>query len=382
METNANNSTKIRFAYLDNVRSLVIFLVVAMHSAVTYSGDGGWYYKEGISGTLPVLETIVFGLFQSFLQAWFMGALFFISAFLATKSLKKRGSIQFLKERFFRLGIPLLLYIFLIAPFIYFVLLKGENWNAMMNDYVHYLTNFNWLIGSTGPLWFVEILLLFCILYVVIRKFFPKRETIHTFNTKNIISAIIITGIVAFLIRLLFPLGTSFFNLQFGYFSSYIALFVVGIIIGENNLLESITREQNIKWMKITFIAGTIVWFAVMILGGAAEGNRSFNGGLYWQSFAFAFWEAFVAIGFSIGIITFFRKRLNINNKFTGIIADNSFGIYFFHAPILIAISLLLKQWIVNPVLKFMEVTIIAFIVTLIFSYLVRKIKFIRALLK
>ena len=34
---------KNRFAYLDNVRSLVIFLVVAMHSAVTYSGMGGWY---------------------------------------------------------------------------------------------------------------------------------------------------------------------------------------------------------------------------------------------------------------------------------------------------------------------------------------------------
>lgn len=381
METNINNSTKIRFACLDNVRSLVIFLVIAMHSAVTYSGDGGWYYKEGTAGTLPVLETVVFGLFQSFLQAWFMGALFFISAFLATKSLKKRGSTQFLKERFFRLGIPLLLYIFLISPFIYFVLMKYGSGNIMAK-YIHFLTDVEWVLSSTGPLWFVEALLLFCILYVVIRKFFPNKETIHTFNTKSIISAIVITGIVAFLIRLLFPLGTNFYNLQFGYFGSYIALFIIGIIVGENNLFEYITREQNIKWFKITLIAGPIVWFAIMLLGGATEGNRDFSGGFHWQSLAFALWEAFVAIGFSIGIIAFFKKQVNINTQFTGLVAKNSFGIYFFHAPILIAISLLLKQWTIDPLLKFVIVTIIAFFVTLVFTFLVRKIKFMRILLK
>ncbi|MDR0231644.1 MAG: acyltransferase family protein [Dysgonamonadaceae bacterium] len=382
MEIDTKNPASIRFAYLDNVRSFVIFHVIAMHAAVTYSGDGGWYYKEGISGTLSIFETVVFGLFQSFLQAWFIGALFFISAFLVTKSLKKRGSTQFLKERFFRLGVPLLIYVFLIAPFIYFVLLGIGNEYTFVNNYIHYLTNFKWIIGSTGPLWFVEALLLFCIIYVIIRKFFPNPKTIHAFNTKSIVFAIIITGIFAFLIRLIFPLGTSFYNLQFGYFGSYIALFIIGIIVGENNLFENISGERNIKWIKITLIAGPIIWFAIMLLGGATKGHRYFDGGLHWQSLAFALWEAFFAIGFSIGIIAFFKKRLNINNKYTQLIADNSFGIYFFHAPLLIAVSLLLKHWTINPLLKFMAVTIIAFVVTLIFSYLVRKIKFVKTLLK
>jgi len=381
MENNTKNQTTTRFAYLDNVRSLVIFLVIAMHSAVTYSGDGGWYYKEGISGTLPVFETIVFGLFQSFLQAWFMGALFFISAFLATKSLKKRGATQFLKERFSRLGIPLLMFIFIISPFIYFVLM-GYGSGNIIEKYIHFLTDIKWVISSTGPLWFVEALLLFCIVYVVIRKFFPNPKTIYSFNTKNIIFAIIITGIFAFLIRLIFPLGTDFFNLQFGYFSSYIALFIIGIIVGENNLFEHITREQNIKWLYITFIAGVIVWFVIMLLGGAAEGNRYFTGGFHWQSLAYALWEAFVAIGFTIGIIAFFKKYLNTNNQFTKLVAKNSFGIYFFHAPLLITVSLLLKHWMINPLLKFSVVTLIAFTVTLLFTYLVRKIKPVGILLK
>ena len=375
-------STNTRFAYLDNVRSFVIFLVIAMHSAVTYSGDGGWYYKEGSPEMLSLFERVVFGLFQSSLQAWFMGALFFISAFFAAKSLAKRGATQFLKERFFRLGLPLLIFIFFISPFIYFVLMGIGKEYSFISNYTHYLMNFNWLAGSTGPLWFVEALLLFCIIYVIVRKIFPHRKTIHTFNTKSTIFAIIITGIFAFLIRLIFPLGTSFYNLQFGYFGSYIVLFIIGIILGENDLLEHITREQNIKWFKITLIAGPIIWLTIMLLGGATKGADYFMGGFHWQSFAYSLWEAFIAIGFSIGIIVFFKKYLNVKNKLTGVIAENSFAIYFFHAPLLITVSLLLRYWTINPLLKFMVVTVIAFVVTLVFSYLVRKIKFVRTLLK
>jgi surface polysaccharide O-acyltransferase-like enzyme len=367
---------------LDNVRSLVIFLVIAMHSAVTYSGDGGWYYKEGAPEMLSFFERIIFGFFQSSLQAWFMGALFFISAFLATKSSAKYGAAQFLKERFFRLGLPLLAYMVVIAPFIYFILLGYGKEYAIFSNYIHYLTNIQWLLGSSGPLWFVAALLIFCIVYVIIRKIFPNRRTIHTFNAKSIVFAIIITGIIAFLIRLWYPVGKDFFNFQFGYFSSYIVLFILGIIIGENNLLEYITRNRNIRWLIITLMGGPVIWITIMLAGNAPESTDPFMGGLHWQGLAYSLWEAFIAIGFTIGIIAFFKKRVNINNILTGLIAKNSFGIYFFHAPILIAISILLKNWTIDPFLKFMAVTTITFIVTLTFTFFARKVKPIGILLK
>jgi len=81
-----------RFAYLDNLRSFVIFLVVAVHASVTYSGYGGWYYKEASPDRLDMASRAVFGLFEAFTQAWFMGVLFFLAAFFATKSLAKRDS--------------------------------------------------------------------------------------------------------------------------------------------------------------------------------------------------------------------------------------------------------------------------------------------------
>ena len=373
--------TKTRLAYLDNVRSLVIFLVVAMHSAVTYSGIGGWYYKEGALEELSIFEMVFFAFGQSFLQAWFMGILFFVSAYFASKALAKRGPLGFIKERLFRLGLPLLLYVFIISPFIEFVLLGVNPENNFFENYILVITNFWWL-DDTGPLWFVEALLLFCLVYAFFKRIFPKRVEIQNVGTKNIIRTIIVTGIIAFLIRLVFPIDTSFCNLQFCYFASYIVMFIAGVLIGENNLLEKIADEKNVKWIRISLVIGLPIWFFIVIFGGVLEGIYYFKGGFYWQSFAYALWEALTAIGFSIGLIAFFRKKVNIANKFSCLMKDNAFGIYCFHAPILVSISVLLRHLVLMPILKFAVVLIITFAACLVFSFLVRKIKPIGALFK
>jgi surface polysaccharide O-acyltransferase-like enzyme len=381
MENNIKETPKIRFAYLDNVRSLVIILVIAMHTAVTYSGLGDWYYIEGSAEKLSIPEMVFFGFFQSFLQAWFMGILFFISAFLAAKTLAKRGELNFMKERLFRLGLPLLIYVFIISPFIMFVLLGHYSEISFSENYIQYVLNFGWL-GSTGPLWFVQVLLVFCIIYASIKLFISKPLKINNVNSIKIVFAIILTTIIAFLVRLVFPIGSSYLNLQFSYFPSYIVMFIAGVLLGENNLLENITDGRNIKWLKLTILIGIPLWAATMVFGGALEGKTYYNGGFYWQNFTFALWESFTAIGFSIGIIALFRKNLNIENKFTRLMRDNAFGIYCFHAPILIAVSLALEKVVLKPILKFTTVFIFVSIFCLFFSFLMRKIKPIGILFK
>ena len=272
-----NKIQKNRFAYLDNIRSLVVFLVLAVHSAVTYSGFGGWYYIEGSPEKLSIFEMGFFGLFQSFLQAWIMGALFFISAYLATKALKKRGVFSFLKERLFRLGLPLLAFMFIVSPFMLFIILGNYHENNLIENYIKYIKNL-WWIGATGPLWYVQTLLIFCTFYVFVKKFSTIIKVIKI-NSFNIIFTIILTGILAFLIRLVFPIGSSFYNLQFGYFSSYIVMFIAGIIIGENNLLDEITDERNISWLKYSLIAGIPLWAIIMVFGGVLEERMDFEGG-------------------------------------------------------------------------------------------------------
>jgi len=382
MENAIKETENFRFAYLDNVRSLVIFLVVAMHSTVTYGGMGGWYYIEGSPDNLTMLEYVLFGFFQSFVQAWFMGVLFFISAYLATKALARHGFFCFIKERLFRLGLPLLIYVFVVSPFIMFILLKINPTNTFVENYMQYIIRFWWL-SSTGPLWYCQVLLFLCIVYAILRQFILKPILIKEFNTYKIIITVMFTAAIAFLIRLYFPIGTSFLNLQFAYFASYIVLFLIGIIIGESGLWDNITNSKNIKWFILSLLIAMPTWSLLMAFGGAAqEGLDKFNGGFHWQSFAFSFWESFMAICFSVGMIAFFKKKVNLDTKFTRLMRDNAFGIYCFHAPILISVSLMFKEVSFKPSIKFIIVTIIAFSLCLAFSFLIRKIKPIRILYK
>jgi peptidoglycan/LPS O-acetylase OafA/YrhL len=380
----AGTATK-RLGYLDNLRSFVIFLVIVTHTMVTYSGFGGWYYKEAHS-SLDMVSTIIFGLYGSFSQAWFMGILFFLAAYFATRSLEKRGPAAFVRERLFRLGVPLLIYMFLIDPFIgYFLMNYGnvQGHGSPLQAYLEYLGSFRW-IGSTGPLWFVEALLLFSLPYAAWRAIRPAAKA--TRAAPSVMTAVLIivaTGLAAFSIRLFQPIGTSVANLQLCYFASYIALFLLGIHAGEKRWLESFPEGRGMGWFTAVLAVGIPAWFVIMVGGGAAEGGSLFNGGLNWQSFAYAFWESFVAIGFSLGLIAFFRKYLNVENRFTRLLAQNSFGIYMFHAPILIAISLLLRSWHGVPLLKFAVVVPLAFAATLAVSSLIlRRIPGLRAVLK
>jgi peptidoglycan/LPS O-acetylase OafA/YrhL len=381
----ANTATK-RLGYLDNLRSFVIFLVVVMHSNVTYSGMGGWYYTEGNAAGLDPLSRLLFALYGSFTQAWFMGILFFLAAFFAARSLAKRGPAAFVKERLFRLGVPLLIYMFVIDPFIgYFIMNYGNvrEHTGFLQAYLGYLGSFRW-IESTGPLWFVEALLLFSLPYAAWRAIRPLAKTAgEPPRVMTVILIIAATGLGAFSIRLFQPIGTSVVNLQLCYFASYIALFLLGLHAGERRWLENFPEKQGLTWFAVVPGAGLVLWFAIMIGGGAAQGKILFTGGLNWQSLAYAFWEALVAIGFSLGLIAFFRKYLNVENRSTKLLAANSFAIYMFHAPVLIAISLLVRQWHGAPLLKHVAVAPLAFAITLAFSFLIlRRIPGLRAVLK
>src|SRR5262252_7296895 len=97
-----------RLAWIDNLRSFVIVLVVNMHACVTYSHVGSWYITEPPEPPMPVKISFLF--WQGHLQAFFMGLLFFISGVFAQKSLRRRGMSDFLRERAMRLCLPALFY--------------------------------------------------------------------------------------------------------------------------------------------------------------------------------------------------------------------------------------------------------------------------------
>lgn len=377
-----------RKAYIDNLRSFAVFLVVVMHSNVAYSGMGRWYYTEGIPESLDIFSRVVFGLYGSFVQAWFMGILFFIAGYFAASSLRRKGFSSFIKERLFRLGTPLMLYVFIINPLMIYFMVKRESLYLyeIMNFpefYSGMIRNLDF-IGATGPLWFAEALLIFCAAYTVIRRFYPVKAGFSQQmpSRKYFASVIFIISVLAFILRLMCPIGSAFFNLQIGFFASYIILFYLGIKSSEMKWFDFLGCTKNIFYLKAAVFAGIPAWGILMILGGALSGKIPIEGGFYWQSAGYALWESFTAVTMTLGLTAFFAKYVNQKNRISGFISENSFGVYVFHAPVLTLLLILFSSVSMPMLLKHIAVFPAAYILSLGVSWFLRRIPFIAEITK
>lgn len=376
-----------RLFHLDNVRSLVMLLVVGMHSNVTYSGMGRWYYNEGLPQLLPPASAALFGLYGCFMQAWFMGILFFLSGHFAARSLAKRGGRAFARERLFRLGAPLLLYVLVLEPCLAWWVAEGGRFHREMSLprlWLGYVSR-GYFVAGTGPLWFAEALLGFCLAYAGLRAVRPRpasREGAPAPRTRTLLLLVALTGAAAFAIRLLMPIGTAIANLQFPFFASYVVLFALGIHAGEANWLARLPEAQGLRWFRAAVYGGIPAWFVLMVAGGARTGRVPIEGGLHWQALAYAFWEAFVAVAMSVGLVAFARRHLATENRFTRALADTSFGVYFLHAPVLIGVSLLLAPLDWPMLAKHAVVWPLAYALSLAVAAVARRVPGLRAVLR
>jgi surface polysaccharide O-acyltransferase-like enzyme len=385
------NVGRDRLAYVDDVRSFVIFLVVMIHASVTYSGIGGWYVIENRAESLDPLSTVVFSLFNSFNQAWFMGILFFFGGYFAAEGLKRKGFTRFIRDRLLRLGLPLLAYMFVINPLmLYYVAFPGklQAEGGFLDLYIGHYLGEGMVWSATGPLWFAEALLGFSLILALVMRLrqalpgsaqggLPSRQIP---SVSSLLLIAVAVALAAFAIRIVAPIGYEWMNLMLGFFSAYIALFALGVIGAKGGWFSLLTSGRNVRWLWAVFIIGLPCWFAIVIAGGVLSGNlSSFYGGVTWQSAAYCLWESFIAIGMSIGLTALFANRRKAPGGLSAFFSRNSFSVYVFHPVFLIAITRLFGGWAVAPLAKAAIVGTLAFTATVTFAELViRRVPLVR----
>ena len=392
-----------RLLYIDNLRWVMIMLVVSMHAACTYSHLGSWYYME--DSPVSVAETGIFATYQVTLQSFFMGFLFFIAGYFVPGAYDKKGTAKFIRDRAFRLGLPLLFFVFVLQPIsIYCIgLFHGEDVapRGFADLYARYIINGRWL-GGTGPLWFCEALLIFCLGYALFRTFralsnrqHPEApahpaEPVHPAkrigllpNNLKIWGLIVAITLLTFVVRFPWPNGTAFYNLQFCYFSQYVLYFCAGTLAFRGDWLNRFSVSSGKYWGRVALIGGLVGWVALLVLGGAFKGQLpAYRGGWYWQSMGMAFWEAMTGTAISMYLIVWFREKFNRQDKAARFFSANAFAVYVFHTPILITISRMMSGIHVPLLLKFGFLTGFSIAVTYaLCSILFRKLPLLKEIL-
>ncbi len=372
--------SKDRLLFIDNLRILLIVLVVLVHLAITYGAPvGDWYYQEVRAETI---ESIFYIFFLAVSQSFFMGLFFLISGYFTPESYDRKGASLFFKDRLLRLGIPLLFYIIFIDPLIGYVLVISKGFSGSFPDFLGlYISNYKGL--ATGPLWFVESLLIFVVIYVIWRLLVKSTDRVSKIPG-NITIAIFafILGIISFIIRIWFPIGWYFelLHLQIPFFPQYIAMFIVGLIASRGSWFMQVSEKTGRLWL---WIAGTLlILFPVLLFLYIYSGDPAlFAGGLNWQAFTYALWEQFLGVSIIIALTVSFREKRNNQGRLAKAMSASAYTVYIFHAPIIVFLALGLRNVILDPLLKFLLVAPLAVGICFLISNYIRKLPIARSIL-
>ncbi|MCC8980570.1 acyltransferase family protein [Bradyrhizobium acaciae] len=344
-----------RLFYIDNLRWSAISLVVIMHAAVTYSPFGSWYYRE--HPELGLGAKFGFAAYQSFQHAVAMGLLFGIAGFFAAGAIARKGAGAFMRERLWRLGLPLLLYMTVIGPLTeYFV---AGSWQSnprrtFMQDWWLHLRSGE-LLDESGPLWFCLVLLLFSAIYAALCQVRPVRLVPRQPpSTGVVLGYAILIVIVTFAVGAAFPDATTVLNIDVHDFPQYPFMYVAGIAAWRADWLRQIPWRVGRRWLWAGFVAGGALWIVLLATGGAMSGDVSaYQGGWHWQAAGMDAWRSFTCLALTLGAITLYRECFNSQGALASFLTRNAFGVYVLHAPILIAVTRFLHDWPASVGIKF-----------------------------
>jgi len=368
-----------RLWFVDHLRAALVILVVLHHVAIVYGASTPFYYVEPpFTDPLAYITLLAFALFN---QAWFMGALFLIAGYFTPGSFERKGAGSFLKSRLVRLGIPLLVFFFILGP-----LSSIGYWQmpAELTGITDPLSVFAYpfLLGL-GPMWFVALLLIFDIGYALWRRLTRDRAASPGGEAPppGYIGVIIFTlalVLVTYLLRFVIPLGREILDFPtLGYLPQYLSFFIIGIVAYRRDWFRTIPGSMGVVGF-VTALVATVFLFPLALSGQLFSLELSdpapFLGNGSRQSAVYALWDSLFAVGMTLAGLTFFRRYFNADSSFGKFLSQQSYAVYLIHIPIVVFIAIALQGVELPALLMFVLLSVIALPVCFGIAFLIRKI--------
>ena len=333
--------------YIDWLRIMLIATVFLFHIGMIFN-NYDWHIKN--TRQYSQLEPVM-----SFLHLWRMPLLFLISGAGSWYALGKRTSIQYLRERFNRLFIPLLAGIFLLVPVqVYYE--RIDEYGSLLHFYPNMFNgvypegNFSW-----HHLWFIVYLFLISLVITPFLGLFKSRRFQH------------LTGKVEKLVTK--PLGLN--------------LVLVPLIISQlmlKPLFPEETHDVINDWAFIAFnftffMAGFVFFVNARVIGRLKEQRRiylsealAFIGLLFLMPSAWEvpFWirdciDAAVAWSCGVAAIAYAARYLNHDHPFRKLANEAIYPFYLLHQPAIIIIGYYIIGWEIPVITKVLLITILSF---------------------
>ncbi len=350
-----------RLAYLDTLRAVLICLVIALHAAITYGAIGGWPYQDPAKDEITSILLIMI---NGLIQAFSMGLYFFIAGYFTPGSYDRKGLGRFWKDRLLRLGIPLVLYTWVLnrIPQYFSQVAKGLETRSFWD----YFWQTFLVEQNEGPTWFIFALLMLAAGYTLWRLVASRipaaklawASCLKVPGKKEILGLGILVGALMFVVGLKSPINNTWqafgiFDLMIIFFVQYILFYIAGNLAYRNDWLARFNGKDLRFWSWLTL--GLALMMPVMFfLGGAASGaGNLFLGGPYWQAAVFMLWTGLFSVSISMMLILWLRDQKKTQGRILAFAGPNSYGVYLIHPLILVPVSVGFSFLPIFPLLKF-----------------------------
>ncbi len=337
-----------RLYYLDNLKVCLTVLVIMHHAGQAYGNGGDWAYTP--SNPDEFMPWIWH--FFSTNAAFFMGLYFFISGYFVPRSFDKQGSKQFVHKKLLRLGVPLLFMGGIIS------ILSGKL--------------------EIGHMWFVESLLVFCLVYAVIRHCVSPIEKVCDSNL-TIIGLLIVSllmGVGSYFIRQvspqdhwIWPFGIIPLPMEPAHYLQYVMMFVLGILAYRFQWLDKM--DNCTGFMALLIGAG-------LVIGNYLRADGAWNA-FVWQWFGI--YESLMCVFISFGLMWFFRQSVCGTSKVWQWCAAQSYGAYVFHLILMIVLQNAVDGIWMGAFGKFLFIGIVTTILSFLLTWAVRMIPGVKRVL-
>ena len=329
-----------RIVALDRARTFITLLVVIHHSVVNFT-----YFGNG-----DRMRWLGFDLVVLFNDSFFMAFMFLISGLFVHESLTRRGAAEYLRRRAWRLGVPLLISIFVLIPIAYYASflryhLPGTTDFNFFHFWWHSITIGPW---PSGQSWFLWVLLVLDIIAAAIWSMAPKILTalgrlIGTLRDRPMTAfvAFQILSIVSYLpMHLAFGDGAWFepghypFPIQTSRILLYPAYFFTGVGIGAVSLRAGILAENGEIAKRWPFwLAFAVLFYGTILLLVYAHHNWIANfasPALWWKvAYGLAFASYSAAMAFTVPATSL--RLAHSSLKLLDAMQPSAYGIYLLH---------------------------------------------------
>ena len=336
--TNQQISTNQRVLFFDQIRALMIALVIAVHVPMAF-GISWMGVRIPIEGAAVPFFGGISIWFGYFCNTFFIYMLFLLSGYFVPRSVHKKGIANYLKDRLRRIGIPFLIGLFLI---------NNAAWLLGRLSPASPLAELPWSdipFNRVGVLWFLVVLFVFDLLYCAWVALRGDRFSVDTSVPIPRLRSWLISAVVLAIIEVVLTTRTDLWaalrstpldglGFQGMHIFTYAFLFFLGSKASFHRWLERLNSHLVVRWFRFS-VALALCLLAIFLV-------LTFNGSMSSESGKLtilgAFLNPFIGWGMIAYLLLWFQRNETKYGKWLATAGVDSFGAYIIHPLVLVVL--------------------------------------------